>query len=130
MTPGERRAGRIVLRYGLRPPLRPTRPHPQLRSLHFYPPTLTRGGPKSGGRSDAGDVARKVAYFPVDESLPMLQITIAYLEELMARFRDNLVIRFVLDDFQFIERFQRYVAKEEEAIFGHRPPSSALVVLL
>ncbi len=64
----------------------------------------------------------KVAYVPVDESLPMLQITIAVLEDLMASYRDALAIRFVLDDFQFIERFQRYVAKEEEAIFGHRPP--------
>jgi uncharacterized SAM-dependent methyltransferase len=71
---------------------------------------------------DAGPA--KVAYFPVDESLPMLQITIAALEDLMASYRDDLAIRFVLDDFQFIERFQRYVAREEEAIFGHRhrPP--------
>jgi hypothetical protein len=63
----------------------------------------------------------QVAYFPVDESLPMLQITIAELEDLMASYRDELAIRFVLDDFQFIERFQRYVVKEEEAIFGHSP---------
>jgi len=63
-----------------------------------------------------------VAYFPVDESLPMIQITIAALEDLMASYHDNLAIRFVLDDFQFVERFQRYVAKEEEVIFGHRPP--------
>jgi uncharacterized SAM-dependent methyltransferase len=64
----------------------------------------------------------KVAYFPVDESLPMIQITIAALEDLMALYHDNLAIRFVLDDFQSIERFRRYVAKEEEAIFGYRPP--------
>jgi len=67
------------------------------------------------------DGPRRVAYFPVDESLPMLQITIAALEDLMASYRDNLSIRFVLDDFQFIERFQRYVAKEEKDIFGDRP---------
>jgi uncharacterized SAM-dependent methyltransferase len=64
----------------------------------------------------------KVAYFPVDESLPMIQITIAELEDLMARYRDNLSIRFVLDDFQFAKRFERYVSKEEETIFGRRPP--------
>ncbi len=66
--------------------------------------------------------AGKVAYFPVDESLSMIQITIAALEDLMASYHDHLAIRFVLDDFQFIDRFQRYVGKEEEAIFGHRPP--------
>lgn len=71
-----------------------------------------RGVPDSG----------KVAYFPVDESLPMIQITIAALEDLIPNYHDNLAIRFVLDDFQFVDRFQRYVAKEEEAIFGYRPP--------
>jgi hypothetical protein len=69
-----------------------------------------------------GGLTGKVAYFPVDESLPMIQITIAALEDLMANYHDNLAIRFVLDDFQFVDRFQRYVAKEEEAIFGYRPP--------
>jgi hypothetical protein len=64
----------------------------------------------------------KVAYFPVDESLPMIQITIAALEDLMALYHDNLAIRFVLDDFQSIERFRRYVDKEEKAVFGYRPP--------
>ena len=70
------------------------------------------------GAADAG----KVAYFPVDESLPMIQITIAELEDLMASYHDNLSIRFVLDDFQFAQRFERYVTREEEVIFGHRPP--------
>jgi len=64
----------------------------------------------------------KVAYFPVDESLPMIQITIAALEDLMASYHDNLAIRFVLDDFQFADRFQRYVMKEEKVIFDRRPP--------
>jgi hypothetical protein len=73
------------------------------------------------GEPGAAD-ARKVAYFPVDESLPMIQITIAALEDLMASYHDNLSIRFVLDDFQFAKRFQRYVTKEEEAVFSHRPP--------
>jgi hypothetical protein len=78
-----------------------------LKALLDYPPDGATG---------------KVAYFPVDESLPMLQITIAALEDLMASYRDDLAIRFVLDDFQFIERFERYVAKEERVIFGRRPP--------
>jgi hypothetical protein len=64
----------------------------------------------------------RVAYFPVDESLPMIQITIAALEDLMASYHDSLAIRFVLDDFQYAERFERYVSQEEEAIFGRRPP--------
>lgn len=73
------------------------------------------------GQPDAANPT-KVAYFPVDESLPMIQITIAALEDLMASYHDNLSIRFVLDDFQFAKRFERYVASEEETIFGHRPP--------
>jgi hypothetical protein len=43
------RAGRVVLRYGLRPPLRTTRPHHPIPSAYLYPPNShTRWTEKRG----------------------------------------------------------------------------------
>lgn len=62
-----------------------------------------------------------VAYFPVDESLSMIQITIQSLQELLARHRKRLKLHFVLDDFDFADRFQRYIYDSESQIFGEQP---------
>ncbi len=60
----------------------------------------------------------KVAYFPVDESLSMIQITIQSMQELISQYGDRLQIQYILDDFDNADRFRRYISEHERRVFG------------
>lgn len=60
----------------------------------------------------------RLLYVPIDESLPMLHITLLQMQELMGQYGDRLRIHFVLDDFENADRFSRHITQEEQSWFG------------
>jgi uncharacterized SAM-dependent methyltransferase len=69
-----------------------------------------------------------VFYFPVDESLSMMQITIQSMQDLVAEFGDRLRIHYVLDEFDDLERFTPNVTRAEDEFRAAK--SSARVIAL
>jgi uncharacterized SAM-dependent methyltransferase len=65
------------------------------------------------------DQSARVLYVPIDESLPMIHLTILQLQELMGRYSDRLKVCFVLDDFANADRFNTRVSDQEVSWFGH-----------
>jgi hypothetical protein len=67
----------------------------------------------------SNDPSARVLYVPVDESLPMIHLTILHMQELMGKYGDRLRVCFVLDDFANANRFNLRVSDQEAAWFGN-----------
>jgi len=59
----------------------------------------------------------RLLYFPIDESLSMLQITIQELQDVMLHAGDRLRLHYILDDFNNVHRFRDYVRGIERQNF-------------
>ena len=70
-----------------------------------------------------------VLYFPVDESLPMIQITIQDMQELIADYGSRLTIHYILDDFVNVAGFSRTILEEERTHFKDVSPARIIAFL-
>lgn len=70
-----------------------------------------------------------VLYFPVDESLPMIQITIQDMQELITDYGTRLTIHYVLDDFVNVRGFSQSIKERETVHFGDIRPARIVAFL-
>jgi histidine-specific SAM-dependent methyltransferase len=75
------------------------------------------------------DKDAQVAYFPVDESLSMMQITIQSMQELIAQYADRLHFQYILDAFENADRFRGHITRHEHEVFNGAE-STRIVALL
>jgi hypothetical protein len=70
-----------------------------------------------------------VIYFPIDESLSMMQITIQAMQDLVAEFGERLEIHYVLDDFDNVASFVKNIGEREQATFKDQRPARIVALL-